>query len=110
MISLYFMLLCNAFYRIETSYLIGTANQLSGFYVTEIFALHELYTLYLDCFYTMNKAHQHCKKMKFTVMDFFSKCNEIRRKLRIWSHLVRKFSRENFIFLVMRQMKTQNFE
>ena len=59
MISLYFMLFCNVFHRIEISYLIGIAYQLTGFYMIKIFALHELYTLYLDYFYTMNKAHQH---------------------------------------------------
>ena len=38
------------------------------------------------------------KKMKFFVKDFFSKCDQIRRKLRIWSHLLRKSLMENFIF------------
>ena len=27
------------------------------------------------------------KKMKFSIKDFFSKCDQIRRKLRIWSYL-----------------------
>ena len=26
--------------------------------------------------------------MKFSVKDFFSKCDQIRRKLRIWSHFL----------------------
>ena len=30
---------------------------------------------------------------------FFSKCDEIRRKLHIWSHLLKKSLMENFIFL-----------
>ena len=30
------------------------------------------------------------QKMKFSVKDFFSKCDQIRRKLRIWSHLLKK--------------------
>ena len=37
-------------------------------------------------------------KMKFSVKDFFSKCDQIWRKLRIWSHLLKKSSMENFIF------------
>ena len=31
-------------------------------------------------------------------MDFFSKCDQIRRKLWIWSHLLKKPLMENFIF------------
>ena len=38
-------------------------------------------------------------KMKFPIKDFFSKCNQIRRKPRIWSQLLKKFLMENFIFL-----------
>ena len=30
--------------------------------------------------------------------DFFSQCDQIRRKLRIWSHLLKKSLMENFIF------------
>ena len=36
--------------------------------------------------------------MKFSIKDFFSKCDQIRRKLRIWSHLLNKSLMENFIF------------
>ena len=38
------------------------------------------------------------KKMKFSIKNFFSKTEEIFRKLRIWSHLLKKSSMENFIF------------
>ena len=31
-------------------------------------------------------------------MDFFSNRNQIRSLLRIWSHLLEKFLKENFIF------------
>ena len=31
------------------------------------------------------------QKMKFSIKDFFSKCQQISRKLRIWSHLLKKF-------------------
>ena len=37
--------------------------------------------------------------MKFSIKDLFSKCNQIRRKLRIWSHLLKKSLMKNFIFL-----------
>ena len=36
--------------------------------------------------------------MKFSIEDFFSKCDQIRRFLRIWSHLLKKSLMENFIF------------
>ena len=38
------------------------------------------------------------QKTKFSITDFFSKCDQIRRKLRIWSHLLKKSLLENFIF------------
>ena len=41
-------------------------------------------------------------KMKFSIKDFFSKCDQIRRKLRIWSHLLKKSLMENLIFCVFK--------
>ena len=38
--------------------------------------------------------------MMFFIKDFFSKCDHIRRKLRIWSYLLKKSLMENFIFFV----------
>ena len=37
-------------------------------------------------------------KIKFSIKDFFSKCDQFRRELRIRSHLLKKFLMENFIF------------
>ena len=42
------------------------------------------------------------QKMKFSVKDFLSKCDQIRRNLRIWSHLLKKSLMENFIFYAVR--------
>ena len=36
--------------------------------------------------------------MKFFITDFFSKYDQIRTFLRIWSHLLKKSVMENFIF------------
>ena len=36
--------------------------------------------------------------MKFSIKDFFSKCDQILRKLQIWSHLLNKSLMENFNF------------
>ena len=49
--------------------------------------------------------NNHCQ-----IKDFFSKCDQIRRKLRIWSHLLNKFLRENFIFCAVNSAKTNDFE
>ena len=38
------------------------------------------------------------QKRNFSIRDFFSKCDQIRRKMRIWSYLLKKTSTENFIF------------
>ena len=38
------------------------------------------------------------QKIKFSIEDFFSKCDQIRHFRRIWSHLLMKFLMENFIF------------
>ena len=38
------------------------------------------------------------QKMKFSIKDFLSKCDQIRSFPRIWSHLLKKFLIENFIF------------
>ena len=38
------------------------------------------------------------QKMKFSIQNFFSKCDQIRSILQIWSHLLKKSLIENFIF------------
>ena len=35
--------------------------------------------------------------MKFSIRDFYSKCDQIRRGLWIWLHLLKKYSMENLI-------------
>ena len=39
------------------------------------------------------------QKMKFSIMNLCSKYEQICRKLQIWSHLLKKFWMESFIFL-----------
>ena len=41
--------------------------------------------------------------MKFPIKDFFSKCDQISRKLWILSHLLKRFLMENFIFSAVQQ-------
>ena len=40
------------------------------------------------------------QKMKFSIKDFFSKCDQIRSFLRIWSHLLNKSLMENICLTV----------
>ena len=48
--------------------------------------------------------------MKFAIKDFFSKCDQIRRKLWIWSHLLEKFLMKNFIFCATFKMEDSNVQ
>ena len=50
-----------------------------------------------------NKYKITAQKMKFSIEDFFSKFDQIRRKLRIWSNLLKKSLMENFIFCVLKK-------
>ena len=44
--------------------------------------------------------------MKFSIKDFFSKCDVICMKLRIWSHLLKKSLMEIFIFVQRKKVAT----
>ena len=44
--------------------------------------------------------------MKFSIKIFFSKCDQICRKLRIWSHLLKISLMENFIFCAVVCLKS----
>ena len=41
------------------------------------------------------------QKMKFSIKDFFSKCDQIRNFLRTWSHLLKKTLIENLLFCAL---------
>ena len=58
---------------------------------------------FLDTRHYYPNIHMHttlhnAQKMKFFITDFFSKSDQIRSFLRIWSHLLKKSFMENFIF------------
>ena len=56
-------------------------------------------------------------KKKFSIEDFFRKCDQIGRKLRIWSYLLKKSLMEIFFFSALsearpglpRQSNTEDF-
>ena len=49
---------------------------------------------------THSQEYQTCTAQN---KDFFSKCDQIRRELRIWSYLLKKSLMENFIFCAVFQ-------
>ena len=57
----------------------------------------DLTTLYISREF-FRKKFCTAQKLKSSIKDFFSKCDQIRRKLRIWSHLLKKSLVENFLF------------
>ena len=63
----------------------------------------QIFTNYVNYDYT-------AQKMMFSIKDFFSKRNQIRRKLRIWSHLLKKSLMENIIFCTVLLLALQNHQ
>ena len=61
---------------------------------SECFACSEY--VWLD--FMLNCVILTAQKMKFSIKDFFSKYDQIRSFLRIWSHLLKKSLIENFFF------------
>ena len=55
---------------------------------------------YFRHYWSWKTSKNHCTKNQvFHIKDFFSKRDQIRKKLRIWSHSLRKSLMENFMFL-----------
>ena len=50
----------------------------------------------------MKELWDTAQKMKFSSKDFFSKYDQTRSFLGIWSHLLKKSLMENFIFCAVR--------
>ena len=74
--------------------------------LTHSFPIHLFSILWkqkLYVFLTENLSDYTAQKMKFPINDLFSKCDQIRRKPRIWSHLLKVSLMENFIFCGVEQ-------
>ena len=54
-------------------------------------------------------SHVTAQKMNLFMKDFFSKCEQIRNKLRVCSHLLKKSLMENYIFYSVRNAVITNF-
>ena len=55
------------------------------------------------------RTPSHCTKNEISIKDFFCKCDQIRRFLQIWSHLLRKSLMENFILRTLPDMHARAF-
>ena len=91
------------FFRSSRSQMFCKIDDLKDFAKTQKTSVPESY---------LNKVaglQKHCTKMKFSIKDFFSKCNQIRNFMRIWSHLLKKSLMENFFFCVVKETPVQMF-
>ena len=69
------------------------------FYQTLWIAQLFLHQFRISCTSLGHRIGQYiAQKVKFSIKDFFCKCDQIRKKLRIWSHLLEKSLMENFTF------------
>ena len=48
------------------------------------------------------------QKIKFSITDFLSECDQICSFLKIWSHLLNKSVMENFIFCAVKRHVCEN--
>ena len=55
-----------------------------------------------NSYFAQTEVSGTAQKMRICMKDFFSKCDQIRRILRIRSHLLKKSLMENFIFCAVR--------
>ena len=65
--------------------------------------------VHLICFFSLRSVGTgtHCTKIKFSVKNFFSKCEQIRIFLQISSHLLKKSMKENFSFCAVTMMASE---
>ena len=71
--------------------------------------LKQLDITFMVCLNAVNGvAYCTAQKMKFSIKDFFSKCDQIRSFLWIWSNWLKKSLMENFIFCAVLRTSFQN--
>ena len=62
--------------------------------------------VYTKALITLRAGINTAQKMKFSIKDFFSKCDQIRSFRWIWSHFLKKSLTENFIFCAVKLPST----
>ena len=68
-----------------------------------------LQLIYINTRFAGNfKTNKHCtKKMKFSIKDFFRKCDQIRSFLQIWSHFLKNSLMKSSLLLQWKQQQGQ---
>ena len=69
--------------------------------MAENLVFHGICFLYYSERYLGSFETYTAQKMKFSITDFFSKCDQIRSFLRIWLHLLKKSVMKNSIFCLV---------
>ena len=82
----------NIFYR-KSKYVIQF-NLFVNIFLLLTYLLNKLFIILRHMYLIVNTA----QKMKFCIKVFFSKCDQIRNLLRIWSHILKKSLMKNIIF------------
>ena len=93
--------------RIEY-FFVGTWCEKITFWLNYLFLQNKLLRSFSGCFFcffiwVLFQKRRHYKKNEVSIKDFFSKCDQIHRNLRIWLHLLKKFLMEKFIFCAVRR-------
>ena len=76
----------------------GQLTRLAGDVESRLARFHLIRNYLTNEIYHFFRLSHTAQKMKFSFKDFFSKCDQICRKLRIWSHSRKKSLMENFIY------------
>ena len=90
--------LINVYIRVTSQFL--DLNVVKGmiFHETNCHKQKKKHWLNFNLVEPLLKTHHTAQKMKFSIKDFFSKCDEIPRKMWIWPHLLKKSFMENLFF------------
>ena len=94
------LILCN-FIKRAASLFHSKSRDYSKHWCLPLFLLRRWVLWLLFVWLVTLKMPPTSQKMKFPINDFFSKCDQFRRKLQIWSDLLKKLLMKNFIFCVM---------
>ena len=86
----------NEYYKVPSSNKTTLRKTYQNSFLTFIYPFSVFYWFFFQSCYVLYAVT--AQKMKFSINDFFSKCDQICKKLRICSHFLKKSLMESFIF------------
>ena len=86
--------LCHVIFMIRSHFVSAICTCQLSLMVIVVLGIHMPLTWFLFYIFAIYTA----EKINFPIKDFFSKCDQIHRKLQIWSHLLKKSLMKKFIF------------